>query len=349
MLREELGEFGFSDKEIDVYLVLLSQGEATTGTISEDADVSQQAVYTITDRLEDRGLVRVNDHASPKTIRVVPPEESMATLSNRIDSITPVLKERFNETKPQTPELKMVQSQKTAIKRLRDAISKAQREVIVAIPERIYPEIESELQDAVERDLFVFLLIQGVDDPEEAGNRYAGAADVVRCWSQSTLFLFATDTQSTDHSTSQSALIGDAQLLSGTHDLGDGVAVTEQHLAGSIRGMFFSAYWPAGTEIFVTDRDSLPKTFEWFWQAVFQAMLHQKSEIDLWADIETVGGETISGPVSQIRQALVEPPTNGHTLETSLFLETDAGEVSVGGQNAIIEDYEAVSITLRTN
>ncbi len=59
MLREELGEFGFSDKEIDVYLTLLSQGEATTGTISDDANVTQQAVYTITDRLEDRGLVRV--------------------------------------------------------------------------------------------------------------------------------------------------------------------------------------------------------------------------------------------------------------------------------------------------
>ena len=146
MLREELGEFGFSDKEIDVYLTLLSQGEATTGTISDDANVTQQAVYTITDRLEDRGLVRVNDHASPKTIRAIPPEESMTTLTSRIDSITPVLKERFNDTEPQTPELKMVKSQKTAIKRLRDAISKAQREVIVAIPEHIYPEIESELR-----------------------------------------------------------------------------------------------------------------------------------------------------------------------------------------------------------
>ncbi|WP_199174787.1 TrmB family transcriptional regulator [Halegenticoccus soli] len=347
MLREELGDFGFSDKEIDVYLALLSRGEATTGTLSEDADVTQPAVYTITDRLEDRGLVRVNDHASPKTIRAIPPEESMATLSSRIDSITPVLKDRFNDTQPQTPELKIVKSQKTAIRRLRDAISKAQKEVIVAIPEHVYPEIESELQGAIERDVLVFLLIQDVDNLEKAENRYRGGADVVRCWSESLLFLFATDTPSRDHSTRQSALIGDAQLLFGTHDLGDGVAVSEQHLAGSVRGMFFSAYWPVGTEVFVTNRDSLPKRFEWFWQAVFQAMLHQKSGIDLWADIETVGGETISGTVSHIRQALVEPPTNEHTLETSLYLETDAGEVSIGGQNAILEDYEATAVTLR--
>ncbi|SDM01056.1 Sugar-specific transcriptional regulator TrmB [Halogranum gelatinilyticum] len=347
MLREELGDFGFSDKEIDVYLALLSLGEATTSTISEEADVSQQAVYTITDRLEDRGLVRVNDHASPKTIRAVPPEESMAALSSRIDSITPVLKTRFNDTKPQTPELKMVKSHETALKRLREAISQAQREVIVAIPERIYPEIEQELQAARERDVLVFLLVQDVEDFEEAEERFSGVADVVRCWSENILFMFATDTQSTNPSVHQSALVGDALLLSGTHDVGDGVAVSEKHLAGSIHGMFFSAYWPAGTEVFVTDPDPLPETYDWFRQAVFQARLHLNAGADLLADVETKEGEIVSGKVSQVRQALVDPATNEYTLQTSLFLETDEGEVSVGGQSAILEDYEASSVTLR--
>ncbi|SEP18726.1 Sugar-specific transcriptional regulator TrmB [Halogranum amylolyticum] len=348
ILREELGDFGFSDKEIDVYLALLSRGEATTGTISEDADVTQQSVYSITDRLEDRGLVRVNEHASPKTIRAVPPAESMAALTNRIDSITPVLEDRFNDTQPQTPELKIVKSQKTAVKRLRDAVSNAQREVVVAIPKHIYPEIEQELQAALERDVLVILFMQGVDDYQEARNRYAGAADVVRCWSESFLFLFAVDTQSPDCSTSEAALIGDAQLLSGAHNLGDGVAVSEQHLTGSIRGMFFGALWPTGTEVSVTTPDQLPKTYPWFWQAVLQAMVHQQSGTDLWAEVETTDGETLAGPISRIRQALVEPPTNDFTLETSLFLETDVGEVSIGGQNSIIEDYEASSITLQS-
>ncbi|WP_228546376.1 TrmB family transcriptional regulator [Halegenticoccus tardaugens] len=349
MLREELGDFGFSDKEIDVYLALLSRGEATTSTISEDADVSQQAVYNITARLEDRGFVRVNDHASPKTTRAIPPKKSMANLTERIGSITPILTDRFNDTKPQTPELKMVKSQETALKRLRNAISNAQREVIVAIPEHVYPEIEAELQAAIERDLLVFLFVQDVDDLDEARKRFAGAANVVRCWSESILFLYATDTQSTNPSISQAALIGDAQLLSGNHDSGDGVAVSERHLAGSVHGVYFSAYWPAGTEVFITDPDPLPKTFEWFRQAVFQAMLHQKADTDLWAEIDTTSGETISGNVSQIRQALIEPTTNEYTLETSLYLETDVGEVSVGGQNAIIEDYEATSVTLQPN
>ncbi|POG53936.1 TrmB family transcriptional regulator [Haloferax marisrubri] len=347
MLREELGDFGFSDKEIDVYLALLSLGEAATSAISEAADVSQQAVYTITDRLEDRGLVRVNDHASPKTIRAVPPKESMAALSSRIDSITPVLDSRFNDTKPQTPELKMVKSHETALKRLQEAISQAQREVIVAIPERVYPDIEHELQAARERDVLVFLLVQDVDDPSTARERFSGAADIVRCWTENILFLFATDTQSANPSVHQSALVGDALLLSGTHETGDGVAVSEKHLAGSIHGMFFSAYWPAGTEVFITDPDPLPKTYDWFRQAVFHAMLHKKRGTDIWADIETDDGETISGRVSNISQALIAPTTNEYTLQTSLTLETDEGEMSVGGRNAILENYEAKSVTLR--
>ncbi|WP_416840256.1 TrmB family transcriptional regulator [Haloferax sp. DFSO52] len=349
MLREELGDFGFSDKDIDVYLALLSLGEATTSAISEEADVSQQAVYTITDRLEDRGLVRVNDHASPKTVRAVPPEESMAALSSRIDSITPALKDRFTDTKPKTPELKMVKSHETAIRRLRDAISKAQKEIIVAIPEDVYPEIETELRTAADRDVLIFLLVQDVDDVEGARKRFRGVADAVRCWSENILFMFATDTQSTNPSVHQSALVGDALLVSGTHDLGDGVAVSEKHLAGSIHGMFFSAYWPAGTDVFVTDPDPLPKTYDWFRQAVFQAVLHSKAGTDLWADVETTDGETISGKVSRIHQALVKPSTNEYTLQTSLYLETSDGEVSIGGDNAILEDYEATSVTLRTN
>lgn len=342
-LRDELGVFGFSDKEIDVYLALLTRGEATTSTVSEDADVTQQAVYNITERLEDRGLVRINDHASPKTIRAVPPEKSMAKLSNRIDSITPALKDRFTDTKPKAPELKMIKSRKTALKRLRSAISQAQREVIVAIPEHVYPEIEPELQAAVERDLLVFLLIQDIDRSEETRSRFAGSADVVRFWDESIVFLYAMDIDSAN----QSALIGDADLSSGTHDIGDGVAVTQRHLTGSIHGGFFSAYWPAGTEVFITDPDPLPRTFKWFRQATFHAMLHQKEGTDLLAEIETDSGEKISGIVSQVRQAFVEPTTNDYTLETSFYLKTDGGEVSVGGPNSIIEEYEATSVTLQ--
>lgn len=340
-LREALSVIGLSDTEVETYLALLGRGEATTRTVAEDADVTQRAVYDIAARLEDRGLVRVNDHASPTTIRVVPPNESVASLTDRLDAITPALEDRFNETTQQAPEIQIVKSRETALKRLRGAISQAKREIVLAVPEHVYPAIESALRAAVERDVLVLLLVGEMKDSNGDGDRFAGAADVVRYWDESLTFLYVRD--------DESAMIGDPRLVSGTHADEDGVVVSQRNLAGSILGLYLSGYWPASTELFVTDPLPLPQRFEWFRRALFHATLLHQTGTDLRASIETESGTTISGPVSQIRQALIEPATNEFSLEASLSIETDDGEVSIGGRGSFVEDYEAKSVTLRSD
>jgi sugar-specific transcriptional regulator TrmB len=336
-LREELRVFGLSDTEIETYLAVLKRGEATTSVIAEDADVTQRAVYDIAERLEDRGLVRVNDHASPTTIRAVPPNEALATLSTRLESMAPALEGLFTETQPQAPEIQMVKSRQTALKRLRTAIAGAEKEVLVAIPEHVYPTVEDELAAAVDRDVLVLMLVGDVEDVE--GSSFAGSANVVRCWGESLPFVYTVD--------DRSAMIGGADILSGTHTDEEAVAVTQRGLAGSILGLYLSAYWPASTEVYVSEPYPLPRTFDWFRQATFHAIRHRQQGVDLWADVETVDGTRLSGRVSQIRQAFIDPATNEFTLENSLYLETDEGEVSVGGGGSFIEDYEAASVTLR--
>lgn len=64
------------------------------------------------------------------------------------------------------------------------------------------------------------------------------------------------------------------------------------------------------------------------------------------AEVETGSGDMISGRVTQVRQGLVEPATSDFSLQTSLYIETDAGEVSVGGPDSFIEDVKARSVTL---
>lgn len=339
-LEEELRVLGLSDTEIATYLALLTRGEATTSTISEDADITQRAIYDIAERLENRGLVRVNDHASPTTIRAVPPKDAIASLSERLESMTPALEDRYNETQPQAPEIQMVKSRQTALKRLRSAISGAQHEVLVAVPQHVYPNIESELRAAVERDVLVLLLLGEVEGLEDSGRQFTGTADVVRCWNERLPFVYAVD--------GESAMIGSASVLSSTQTSDETVAVSETGLAGAILGLYLSAYWPAATEVYVTDPCTLPRTFDWFRQATFHAMLHHKAGTDLWADVETDDGDSVSGSVTQVRQAFVEPPTNDFTLETSLYLEMDDGVVSVGGPGSFIEDYVAASVTLRS-
>ena len=340
-LREELGAFGLSETEINTYLALLSHGEATTNTVSQDADVTQRAVYGIAERLENRGLVRVNDHASPTTIRALPPEEAMANLSERLELITPLLQERFNETQPRTPRVKMMKTRETVLKHIRSAISQAEHEVVLAIPEQIYPEVRSELRAAVSRNVLVLLLLGDIEDFEGDANRFAGSADVVHFWSESVPVLYTVD--------DRLAMIGSAEVVSGTHNDEDAVEVSQSRLTGTVLSTYLGTYWPASTESYVTDPYPLPRTFDWFRQAALHAALHHSNGTDLWAEVETSTGRAISGPVSRIRQALVEPATNDFSVETSLTIQTDKGEVRIGGPDSFIEEYEARSITLKVN
>lgn len=77
--------------------------------------------------------------------------------------------------------------------------------------------------------------------------------------------------------------------------------------------------------------------------------LHLQQGTSLWADVTTEGGEDISGSVTHVKQAFVDPSTNDYTLETSIILDTDDGEVSFGGPGAFIEEYETAEVHLREN
>ncbi|QPV63365.1 TrmB family transcriptional regulator [Halosimplex litoreum] len=338
-LRDELNVFGFSDTEIDTYLAILEQGETTVRTVAEAADVTQRAVYNIAERLQDRGLVRVNDHASPTTIRALPPEEAIDALSNRLESITPTLENRFNETEPKTPEIQIIKARETAVKRLRRGISEADHEVLVAVPGHSYEDIEPELRDAVDRGVLVFLLVGGMADIDADELGLDETAAVVRSWSESLPFMYAAD--------DEAAMIGHSGILSGTHVDKEAVTVTQDNLAGAIVGLYFGAYWPAATEVHVREPGDLPRTFDWFRHSVLEAVLHRREGAELEAVVRTDEGPEVAGRVSQVRQAFVEPATNDYTLETSLYVETDAGEVSIGGPGSFIEEYEGQTVTLQ--
>ena len=340
-LKERLANFGLSDKEIESYLALLSRGEATASTISGDADVSQQAVYKIVERLADRGLAQVNSHTSPTTIRAIPPATAMAKLTDEIESITPLLEERFNESQPEAPEVQMIKSRETVLKRAKKAISQAEKEVALAIPEYAYSEVESELRTAVDREALVLLLVGETSSAGVDRGRFAGSADVVHCWEEEVPFLYTVD--------DRTALIGGADVVTGSHTDGDSVEVTRSRLTGTVLGTYLGTFWPASTEVFVTNPYPLPRTFDWFRQAILHAALHEREGTDLWADIETGDGEELSGRVSEIRQGLVEPATNEFSLQTSLFIETNEGTVSIGGPTPFLEDYEGKRVTLRRN
>lgn len=339
-LRKELNTFGLSDKEIETYLAVLSCGEATATAIVDEAEVSKRYVYSIAERLSERGLVEVNNHASPTTIRARPPAEAISQMSERLQSLTPSLEDRYVQTERQTTQFQTVKSRQTAIKHLRELITGATEEIILCLPLAIQEKFKHELIRAVNRDILVVGLFSDAEPDQIDPSCFNSRATVVRTWSESGPFMAVAD--------NHDAIVGDAGLLSGTHQDETAVRLSQGHLAGSILGSVIGSFWPIADEAYVARPGELPRQFDAFRHAVVEAVLHHQQGTDLIVEVKTEEGTELSGPLVDIRQCIVRPETGTFPVENGLIVELESGDtVSIGGPGAFVEDHSAETVTVR--
>lgn len=339
-LRGNLERLGLSEKQVDTYFAVLSEGEAKASTIAEGAGVSQRYVYNIAEELADTGLVEVHDHAVPTKIRAVHPEQAIESMVGDLQSIQPALERRFTETAPESATFDVIKSRQTVVKRVRSLLSAATEEAFLALPSPVVPDVADEMAAAVDRGVNV-LLLEGAADPDEdtdPADRFGGRATVVRQWNEDMPFVITVD--------ARSGLVGERRLLVGAHDDRQAVTLSQSQIVGSLFGSYVSGFWPMAEEAYVADPVALPLTYTMMRPAVLQATLHRAAGTDVEAtvSIEPTDGndrDTITGEVVDVRQGLVEPPTNSFPVENSLVLAHDGREVSVGGQGAFVEDVEA--------
>ncbi len=97
-----LSEIGMTQKEIDVYLTLISLKSATISEIINKAKVSRQSVYEIIQKLLDKGLISFITKdgkkqyvaANPKRLRDIQKEKL-----ELLDNLLPELLAKYNENK----------------------------------------------------------------------------------------------------------------------------------------------------------------------------------------------------------------------------------------------------------
>lgn len=65
-INEELRHFGFSEKEVDIYLALLELRSAPASEIAKKARVKRPTAYVVLDALSERGLVNIAERRGVK-------------------------------------------------------------------------------------------------------------------------------------------------------------------------------------------------------------------------------------------------------------------------------------------
>jgi sugar-specific transcriptional regulator TrmB len=344
-LIDRLERLGLSEKEIDTYLSILEHGEAKASTIADDAGVSKRYVYSVSEKLEDRGFVEVNDHAVPTLIRANPPEEVVERLSSELLSLGPDLASRWNRVSDDRREFEIIKAQPTVVKRIREFLQSAEDEVTLSIPAKLLPQIADELRETVDRNVLVFVLLTGDESTELDVFGDHPPASVVRVWTERAPVLFTVD--------NSLGLFAPYELLARSNTGQQAVAIAQEQLVPILVGSFFGNYWPIADEAHVADAEPLPSDYQSFRHAVFAATRYQNQDVPITATVEARlvqdDGDyrELTGRVVDVRQSLVDPPNSRFAVENALLIETaDDDRVAVGGPGAVLEDYEARSVTL---
>ncbi|WP_255169916.1 TrmB family transcriptional regulator [Natrononativus amylolyticus] len=341
-LADRLRQLGLSEKEIDTYLTILEHGEAKASTVADDAGVSKRYVYSVSEKLDERGFVDVIDHVVPTTIRANPPEEVVAKLTDDLQSLEPALTDRYgNVTEPER-EFEVIKTRTTVVKRIRELLERASEEVTLSVPASLLEEIEADLRETVDRGVLVILLVNG--DETLPAERFDGIASVVRLWGENAPLIVTAD--------QRYGLFAPNEMLVRTNAGLQGIAIAQAQLVPIIVGSFFGNYWPMAGQVYVTDPVDLPQSYTDFRHAVLQATLHLEAgtEVHVTAEarpVRTDDYDAVEGTLVGVRQGLLEPTRDTFAVENALIVEIeDEQRVTLGGKGAFVEDYETRKVTL---
>lgn len=162
-LREVLVEaFGLSSYEASTYISLVQNGKQTMSELASSSDVPRQRIYDITESLRDEGFIEIIDE-SPKSAYAIPPADALGSIQDRIDSTIREL-DQMHQTNPEMETgVAMFKNRATIEKYIRQVVRSADVTVTYVLPYVLVKKYGSLLRN-VGDDINSKLIISNVPD-----------------------------------------------------------------------------------------------------------------------------------------------------------------------------------------
>ncbi|WP_276301245.1 HTH-type sugar sensing transcriptional regulator TrmB [Halorussus lipolyticus] len=336
---EQVGDrFDLGEYEIDAYLTVLEHGDLTASQIADRTDIPQPRVYDTVRSLSDRGLVELRE-SRPMKVIAVDPEEAFSGIQSSLMDMVSELEARYTAPARDTEAVSLVKSRSTILRYLEDVIAAAEFELALSLTPDLLERFEDDLRNAVDDGVSVELLVTPASEaPEPDDFDYLSVATTARARRGITTPVIAVADGEYSIYATQDALRDDEDRY--------GVIFNRSALGFLVSGFFGTVLWTTAERTLATNGEDRP--FPRRYSSIRRCVKElQELDGDFYATIEGRDIETGSSWV-------VEGEVVGFSFEAGervagMKIQTEAGEVTVGGQVAALEDIEAHEIRVARN
>jgi sugar-specific transcriptional regulator TrmB len=327
--------FNLGEYEIDAYLAVLEHGELTASDIADRTDIPQPRVYDTVRSLSDRGLVELRE-SRPMKIVAVDPDDAFGDLRSSFAEMVDELEARYTAPTRETEAVSLVKSRSTILRYLEEIIAGAEYELAVSLTPGLLRRFRDDLAAKVAEGVSVELLVTPASkapDPDEFD--YLEVATIARARRGITTPVLAVADGEYSVYATQDALRDDRERY--------GVIFNRSALGFLVSGFFGTVLWTTAETLATDGADRpFPRRYASIRRAVKD--IREFGGEGFYAAVE--GREIETGEAVTVRGRVVDLAFEESEEVASLIVETESGQVEIGGRVAALEDVEGQEIVI---
>lgn len=337
---------GFSPYQARAYVALLELGSTSASALADASDVPQPRIYDVVRSLEDEGYVETYEREHLH-VRVPSPEAVVSALRERVEDLRAAATEvenRWTRPEPRTHEVSVVSRFSTLRSRAEAFVGSAEHRVQLSVTPAQFRDLRAALAGAHERGVAVQLSIHSCSRDAATDLPLESVATEARWREREAPFLAIIDQRRVCY----------AEHVGSPREYG--VVVNDRTHAAVFVWYYLSTLWELWEPLIEADR-GFPRTYVDVRRAAHEFVPHLQAGADVLVRVEGHCVETgehceLAGRVVDIayegRDDEDDGPRSLQSLagQASLVVETDAGEVTVGGFGAVLEDVSAERVVV---
>jgi len=349
-LIETLEDAGLSPYQADAFVTLLGLGSASATQIAKASSVPDARIYDVLRGLEEAEYIETYQQDSLHA-RAHDPADVLADLrqrANRFETAAEEIEDRWERPDIDEHRVSIVKRLDTVLAQAEQLIRNAETQVNVGLTVDQYYELEDALECALDRGADVKVcLVTSLDREMElpSTDSFSRTATEVRTRSAPSPFI---------------ALIDRSWTCFSPHGRSTneyGVIVNDMTHTYVFYWYFLTNLWEGYESIYSARNEELPISYVDIRHCL--RTIVPLFEDGMQIDVSVNGIETVTGHEISLRGTVTDVTYAGQTQdetyltslshlagEASFTLETDDGTYTVGGWGAMIEEIEAIQITV---